>query len=70
MSIKLTKNARTQNKIVHEPVPGYNQLRYINTVSWIGRNVAVHMRKVHSPECNVISLIVYDVRQITLKNKM
>ena len=28
------------------------------TVSWIGGNVAVHMRKVDNPECNVISLIV------------
>ena len=34
------------------------QLRYINTVSWIGGNVAVHMRKVDNPECKVISLIV------------
>ena len=35
-----------------------HQLRYINTVSWIGGNVAVHMRKVDNPECKVISLIV------------
>ena len=33
-------------------------MRYINTVSWIGGNVAVHMRKVDNPECKVISLIV------------
>ena len=35
-----------------------HQLRYINTVSWIGGNVAVHMRKVDNPECKVIPLIV------------
>ena len=35
-----------------------HQLRYINTVSWIGGNVAVHMRKVDNSECKVISLIV------------
>ena len=35
-----------------------HQLRYINTVSWIGGNVAVHMRKVDNPECKVISRIV------------
>ena len=35
-----------------------HQLRYINTVSWIGGNVAVHVRKVDNPECKVISLIV------------
>jgi len=35
-----------------------HQLRYINTVSWIGVNVAAHMRKVDNPECKVISLIV------------
>ena len=34
------------------------QLRYVNTVSGIGRNVAVHMRKVDNSECKVISLIV------------
>ena len=34
-----------------------HQLRYINTVSWIGGNVALHMRKVDNPECKVISLI-------------
>ena len=33
-----------------------HQLIYINTVSWIGGNVAVHMRKVDNPE--VKSLIV------------
>ena len=32
-----------------------HQLRYVNTVSWIGENVAVHMRKVDNPECQVIS---------------
>ena len=31
-----------------------HQLRYVNTVNWIGRNVAVHMRKVDNPECKVI----------------
>ena len=35
-----------------------HQLRYANTVSWVGWNVAVHMRKVDYPECKVISLIV------------
>ena len=35
-----------------------HQLRYVNTVSWIGGNVAVHMRKVDNSECKVISLIV------------
>ena len=35
-----------------------HQLRYINTVSWIGGNVAVHMRKVDNPKCKVLSLIV------------
>ena len=35
-----------------------HQLRYINTVSWIGGNVAVHMKKFDNPECKVISLIV------------
>ena len=35
-----------------------HQLRYINTVSWIGGNVAVHMRKVDNLECKVIPLIV------------
>ena len=35
-----------------------HQLRYINTVSWIGGNIAGHMRKVDNPECKVISLIV------------
>ena len=36
-----------------------HQLKYVNTVSWIGGNVAVHMlRKVDNPECKVISLIV------------
>ena len=34
------------------------QLRYINTVSLIGGNVAVLMRKVDNLECNIISLIV------------
>ena len=33
------------------------QLRYINTVSWSGGNVAVHMRKVDNPECKNIPLI-------------
>ena len=33
-------------------------MRYVNTVSWICGNVAVHMRKVDNPECKVISLIV------------
>ena len=33
-------------------------MRYVNTVSWIGGNVAVHMRKVDNSECKVISLIV------------
>ena len=28
------------------------------TVSWIGGNVAVHVRKVDNPECKVIRLIV------------
>ena len=28
-----------------------HQLRYIDTVSWIGGNIAVHMRKVGNPEC-------------------
>ena len=28
------------------------------TVSWIGGNVAVHVRKVDNPECEVIPLIV------------
>ena len=36
-----------------------HQLRYISTLSWIGGNVAVHIRKVDNPECKVISLIVY-----------
>ena len=35
-----------------------HQLRYINTVSWIGGDVAVHMRKVFNLECKVMSLIV------------
>ena len=35
-----------------------HQLRYINTVSWIGGNVAVYMRKVDNPECKVIPFIV------------
>ena len=35
-----------------------HQLRYTNTVSWIGGNVAVHMRKVDNPKCKVLSLIV------------
>ena len=35
-----------------------HQLRYVNIVSWIGGNVAVHMRKVDNSECKVISLIV------------
>ena len=35
-----------------------HQLRYINTVSWIGGSVAVHMRKFDNPECKVIPLIV------------
>ena len=34
------------------------QLRYVSIVSWIGGNVAVHMRKVDYPECKVIPLIV------------
>ena len=33
-------------------------MRYVNTVNWIGGDVAVHMRKVDDPECEVISLIV------------
>ena len=33
-------------------------LRYINTLSRIGGNVAIHMRKVDNPECKVIPLIV------------
>ena len=33
-----------------------HQLRYINTVSWIGGNVAVHLRKVDNPERKVISV--------------
>ena len=33
-------------------------MRYVNTVSWIGGIVAVHMRKVENLECKVISLIV------------
>ena len=35
-----------------------HQLRYINTISRIAGNVAVHMRKVDNPECKVYSLIV------------
>ena len=35
-----------------------HQLRYVNIVTWIGGNVAVHMRKVDSPECKIIPLIV------------
>ena len=35
-----------------------HQLRYINTVSWIGGNVALHRRKVDNPKCKVLSLIV------------
>ena len=35
-----------------------HQLRYKNTVSWIGRNVAAHMRKVDNSKCKVLSLIV------------
>ena len=35
-----------------------HQLRYINPVSWIGGNVAVHMRKVDNSKCKVLSLIV------------
>ena len=41
---------RTNSSISH-------QLRYINTVSWIGGNVAVYMRKVDNPKCKVLSLI-------------
>ena len=33
-------------------------MRYINTVSWIGGNVAVHIRKVDNAKCKVLSLIV------------
>ena len=40
---------RTNSSIFH-------QLRYINTVSWIGGNVAVHLRKVDNPERKVISV--------------
>ena len=31
---------------------------YVNTVSWIGGNFAVNMKKVDNPKCNVLSLIV------------
>ena len=31
-----------------------HQLRYINTVSWIGGNVAVHMRKVDNLRIMVV----------------
>ena len=36
----------------------FHQLGYTNTVSWIGGNVAVHMRKADITEYKVISLIV------------
>ena len=50
-SIYVVNFGRANSSISH-------QLRYIKSVSWIGGNVAVHMRKVDNPECKVISLIV------------
>ena len=49
--MKSTLDVQINSSISH-------QLRYVNTVSWIGGNVAVHMRKVDNSECKVISLIV------------
>ena len=46
-----------------------HQLRYINTVSWIGGNVAVHMRKVDNPKCKVLSLIVDWLQIIVVAKK-
>ena len=35
-----------------------HQLKYINTIGQFGGDVAVHMWKIHDPECKVISFIV------------
>ena len=51
--MKSTLDGRANSSISH-------QLRYVNTVRWIGGPVhAVHMRNVDYPECKVIPLIVY-----------
>ena len=49
--MKSTLDVQINSSISH-------QLRYVSTVSGIGGNVAVHMRKVGNSECKVISLIV------------
>ena len=49
--MKSTLDVQINSSISH-------QLRYVNTVSGIGGNIAVHMRKVGNSECKVISLIV------------
>ena len=46
-----------------------HQLRYINTVSWIGGNVAVHMRKVDNPfEKGGSRQFVYDLSSWTFND--
>ena len=60
VSRKLFKEGSHHLTCPTENISAYldDQLRYINNVSWISGNVAVHMRKVDNLECEVISLIV------------